>query len=139
MRNKARKMAALEQDLVKYCKQIGVIDIEVPKLVFHGEELNTIDNLVFSRLGRYGHKGTNRYTSCRGETSLYSRTILVNIRGSNTKLDRLRKTLVHELVHYRFMYMHHGPEFEKRINRILKGEEFGRKQIDVPHGRIKGC
>jgi hypothetical protein len=29
MKNKSEKMEILKQDLIKYCKQIGIIDIEI--------------------------------------------------------------------------------------------------------------
>ncbi len=47
-------------------------------------------------------------------------------------LREARKVLVHELVHYRFDYMSHGKDFEKRINEVLSGREFPRKHITCP-------
>jgi hypothetical protein len=39
--------------------------------------------------------------------------------------------LVHELAHYRFGYMHHNKDFEKRIKEILQGRTFPKKHIDL--------
>ena len=36
------KMQILQQDLVKYCKQIGIVDCEIPQLVFYGEDFKAI-------------------------------------------------------------------------------------------------
>jgi hypothetical protein len=69
-------------------------------------------------------------TKCLGICSYYDRLIFVNIRGKQTLIE-LRKTLVHELVHYRFHYMSHKA-MEQRIKLVLKGKRYDRKHIPVP-------
>ena len=39
--------------------------------------------------------------------------------------------LAHELVHYRFGYMGHGRDFEKRTKEVLRGRTFPKKHIDL--------
>ena len=47
-------------------------------------------------------------------------------------LREARKSMIHELVHYRFMYMSQNQKFEERIKDILRGKEFPNKHIRCP-------
>ncbi len=132
MKNKNRKMEILRQDLVKYSKQIGIVDCEVPELVFYGEEFNEkVNPTEIKHLGRASRRG-GRHTGFFGLYGKYARVILVNIRGRNKTIKELRHTMIHELVHYRFYYLSHGDEYEKRIKFILAGKEYPRHHITVP-------
>jgi hypothetical protein len=140
----------LQQALPIYCKQIGIRDDEMPVLVFDPRE--------YQRRAGYNHRIRNGNL---GEADYESRTVLVNqnVRGhtweykrnKNGKKVETRKegftyytmkkrkidysifldTLVHELVHYRWHYLEHGAEFEKRIKDILHGKVFPEKRLDM--------
>jgi hypothetical protein len=43
----------------------------------------------------------------------------------------MRRTLVHELVHYRFPELDHGSRFEERIKEVLRGNRFEPKHIHL--------
>ena len=135
MKNKEAKRQILRRDLVKYSKQIGIIDCEIPLLVFYGEEFNVkareaeIKHSITQETKRSFRGG--RYTTMWGLSSYFARVILVNIRGRNKTIRELRHTLIHELIHYRFRYMSHG-DFDKRIKLILAGKEYPRKHITCP-------
>jgi hypothetical protein len=124
-------MQVLKRDLIKYSRQIGIIDCEIPKLAFYGEEFKIYSDEATSRHGLKPSRRGGKHTTFSGLCSYYYRIIFVNIRGSRT-LRELQKTLVHELVHYRFHYLSHGTRFEERIKLILRGKEYPRKQITVP-------
>jgi hypothetical protein len=127
-------MKVLQQDLIKYSKQIGIIECEIPKLVFYGEQFRSEVHETYRRCGfntnRPGRKRGGRNTKYFGLYSPLNRLIFVNIRGRRT-LRELRIILVHELVHYRFNYLSHKA-MESRIKLILRGKEYPRKHITVP-------
>jgi hypothetical protein len=131
MKNKNHKMQVLRKDLIKYSKQIGILNCEIPKLVFYGEEFKVDSNAAEIRHGLKPSRRGGRHTTYYGLCSYYSRIIFVNIRTSRT-LRELRMTLVHELVHYRFHYLSHGIKFEDRIKQILKGKGYSAKHITIP-------
>ncbi len=129
MKNKNQKIQVLKEELIKYSKQIGIIDCEIPELVFYGEEYKQIANPTLARHYTSSNAG-GRYTKYHGYCSYYARIIFVNIRG-NRNLRELRKTLVHELCHYRFHYISHKLMHE-RIKLILKGKQYPKKHITYP-------
>jgi hypothetical protein len=138
LRNKKVKESVLRADLIKYSRQMGIIDCEIPELVFYGEEFKQKVN-ESTMVSKYGfpqyHRG-GKHTRFGGICDIYSRLIFVNLRKnsvSRKSIRDLRNTLVHELVHYRFMYMSHGRKFEKRIKEILQGKQFPRKHIEIPN------
>jgi hypothetical protein len=138
LRNKREKEAMLRADLVKYCKQIGVIHCEIPELVFYGEEYKSksLEGTTFKEYGQQPNRIGSRYTTYRGSCDPWSRLIFVNFRTRNRRdgtLRELREGLVHELVHYRFPYMSHGKTYEKRIRNILRGKQYPCKHIDIPN------
>jgi hypothetical protein len=135
---KKKHMQRLLIDFDKYCKQIGILEEEKPRLV---TDRKTMDELkqTFNDKGR-GRSTANNYGICYNE----ERVIYVNAKISK-KRARLYKhvkyttafakehkaryrdilhTLVHELVHYRFTKMVHGKRFEMRIREILGGRVF---------------
>ena len=131
MKNKNQKMEILKGDLIKYSKQIGIIDCEIPELVFYGEDFKAIHDPPRIRHGLHKSRVGGRHTGFRGLCGIDARVILVNIRGKNQSIRELRHTLVHELIHYRFSYMSHTL-FEDRIKKILKGKQYPRKHITCP-------
>jgi hypothetical protein len=137
MKNKNKKMEVLRQDLIKYSKQIGIVDCEIPKLVFYGEEFKAEQNETFLKYGGYSSQRTWRYTTHYGFCSSITRLIFVNMRGTRT-LRELRNTLIHELLHYRFKGISHK-EIDKRIRKILAGKQYPRKQITCPQFGSKWC
>ena len=52
------------------------------------------------------------------------KVIFINVKGSPI-LKHIRTTIVHELVHYCFPYMEHGPAFHKPVEKIVRGKKFG--------------
>ena len=130
MKDKKQKILVLKEDLQKYSKQIGILDCEVPTLVFHGEEFKKRSDESCKRYGRKESRIGGKYTTMFGLCSTTERLIFVNIRGKRN-LTQLRKTLVHELVHYRFKYMSHTL-MEKRIKLILSGKEYPKKHLHCP-------
>lgn len=131
MKQRNQKMEILRQRLQLYCKQIGIVDCEIPHMYFYGEEFSNESNAATQRHGLRESRRGGRYTTYFGLCAVYSRTIFVNMRGRRT-LRELNHTLVHELVHYRFRYMSHGVKFERRIKDIIADKEYPRKQITIP-------
>jgi hypothetical protein len=130
MKNKKQKISILKEDLKKYSKQIGIMECEVPILVFHGEEFKMRSNESCKRYGRKKSRIGGKHTTMLGLCSTTERLIFVNIRGRRN-LTQLRKTLIHELIHYRFKYMTHT-FMEKRIKLILGGKKYPRKHLHCP-------
>ena len=128
MKHRNKKMEILRQDLIKYSKQIGIIDCEIPKLVFYGEEFKAEQNEAYCRhvCDNSSSKQTWRYTTMLGRCSYLTRLIFVNIRGRQRRLRELRNTLIHEPLHYRFKGISHK-EIDNRISKILAGKEYPRK------------
>jgi hypothetical protein len=133
-------------DFPKYCKQIGILDSEVPRLVFNRKEYVAI-------AAKRGHKESVKKDRL-GECFWQARVIFVNesphlkngilhrkIQGKG-RMKRYykwvpkkwnyyeqRHTLVHELVHQRFPQMQHGRAFDDRIDEIIAGKTFEPKHI----------
>jgi hypothetical protein len=123
----------LNEDLVKYCKQIGITG--VPRLILDRKEMHAIlvnagkrkrcagwgqcfrsMQTIFVDTGIRIHYPSRRYKGVK----LPTRELVKH----KSKYTDFRNTLVHELVHYRFAYLRHGKRFEKRINEILRGRIF---------------
>lgn len=143
MKNKVR----LQQDHIDICKQIGILDSEVLRLVFNRRELNALVTKQRGPRHRAGSKNT------LGRCCYSIRTIFVNEFGPKdgrigewvpmrkkgwkryiTKPWNYRtqkETLVHELVHYRFPSIQHGKRFEQRIKEILRGKTFEPKHTHL--------
>jgi hypothetical protein len=130
MKNKNQKMQVLREDLIKYSKQIGILDVEIPELFFYGEEYTAKENEIFKIRGLRLYTQTYQYTKKWGYCSLRTRTIFVNMRGKRT-LRELQDTLIHELCHYRFQHISHK-EIHNRIKLILKGKQYSKKHITYP-------
>jgi hypothetical protein len=139
----------LQQALPQYCKQIGIRADEIPTVVFDPKE--------FQR--RVESNSSKIRSDDLGLVNYKSRTILVNqnARGPiwryelNNKGNRIerringeiyrkrkkvkldyneyRRTLVHELVHYRWHYLQHGEKFDKREWEILHAKVFPEKRL----------
>lgn len=145
MVNEAKMMAKnkekLQQDLKKYCKQIGVSEEEIPRLIVDKKEMLEVG----SKWGYEHLRLSNNYGVYYGE----HKTIFVDlnrriyhpkrypvkeykhkprITKKTTYLD-FRHTLIHELVHHRWKSIPHGVKFEQRIKEILRGKTFPLKQL----------
>jgi hypothetical protein len=143
----------LQEEFIKYAKQIGIIDNELPYLTFdpneyikrledHNDEEATDSRkrrIKSSSLGRCHTQSKTLFVNqnSRGHTWEYDR----NNNGKKIKVRRhgeiytrktkhkinyniFKRVLIHELVHYRFPKMPHGDRFEKRIMEILQGKVF---------------
>lgn len=157
---KAKQIEQLQSDLIKYSKQIGILDSEIPRLITNRKEYQQLKV-------KYGE---SKRSAGYGECHCLLRTIFVDCgvrtyqhveyrkklpqelwfghnkdyfakRAHNAKKYRICKNvkaayrdklhcLVHELTHYRFKYLGHGPKFEARIREIFAGKQFPLKSID---------
>lgn len=97
----------------KYSLQIGIDERDIPSIMFTRKE-------VLAKPETIGTRNTRRYYGVYFDDI---NTVFINVKHFQTR-GRLRQTLVHELVHKRFPYMGHGPNFEKKVQDILKGKKF---------------
>jgi hypothetical protein len=156
MKNKNQKMQVLKEELIKYSKQIGIIDCEIPELVFSRKEFDSKDEEVEDK--PHLDIGSGRLKHSLGTCSISRRMIYVNMDWTPSKiwketrrtkadsngdvyvyyikvpygLREVRKTMIHELVHYRFRYMSDGKKLDDRVTDILRGKEYARKHIEIP-------
>ena len=84
------KMQILQQDLVKYSKQIGIVDCEIPQLVFYGEDFKAIHVPAQIKHGFTPSKIGGRNTGIMGICGIDARVVFVNIRGRNQTIRQLR-------------------------------------------------
>ena len=150
MKNKNQKILILNKDLIKYSKQIGIVECEIPEIVFDVVEYDRRNTEARERFGK--EKSVTKANRVLGRCSRSRRMILVNINYKKAEiwkhktirglkhykkvtfgLREARAVLVHELVHYRFSYMQHGKKFEQRIKEILQGAEYPVKHITMPY------
>lgn len=126
MKNKARKIERLNQELIKYSEQIGILDDEIPLLVFSVKEWNEKCKHEDTKFIR---KSKRAYGWCS-----YSER-LICIRVNDYRMDLPMKTLIHglihELVHYRWQWLPHGKKFEERIKEIKKGRSWLYKEVKM--------
>jgi predicted metal-dependent hydrolase len=143
----------LQQELIKYSKQIGISDKDIPTLLFSPNEYirrveeyyngkatgKTIKKVKSKGLGRCHDEAKLILLNqnSRGYTWEYDRNqngekiktrmlgeVYYRKRKIKVNYNLYKKVLIHELVHYRFPNMQHGDRFEKRIGEILHGEVF---------------
>ncbi|HEY7081091.1 MAG TPA: hypothetical protein VH500_15445 [Nitrososphaeraceae archaeon] len=100
----------------EYGRQVGITHQEMPNIVFTRKEVLAMPKELTAGRRTVTHK-------CLGICFCRARTILINVK-KHTSYTELKDTIVHELVHYRFRYLKHGKEFEKRISLILKGKRY---------------
>jgi len=118
MKDKKHKIPRLQADLVKYCKQIGIV--EPPYMHFDPKD--------FDALCDHAKRRSNKVW---GRCCWVCGRILVNLRPHRT-LRAVIHTLIHELVHYRWHSLKHGKRFEKRIIEIRRGQKFEQKKAPEP-------
>jgi len=119
MKKTVKNCLWLHEQLVLRCEQMGIVDI--PRLVLTTKDvLNMpVEKTVGRRTSAYKFLGV-----CYRD----AKTIFVNIRHKaikrlkGSKVGTAEETLIHELVHYRFTYLSHGKEFQKRIKDIKNGK-----------------
>jgi hypothetical protein len=131
---KERNKLRLQQDMTKYCEQIGITDSL--KLVFSRKEINELRHW-------HGWRGESKSTYGCCYDALKVIYVAEHTSGGRYQL-RLpmrrkgwyryvykpynyiyqRRVLVHELIHYRWPSMKHGKKFDRRIREILRGHRF---------------
>jgi len=72
MKNKNQKMQVLKEDLIKYSKQIRILDVVIPELVFYGEDFLEGREETCKRHGIHSRRG-GRYTTMFGSLRLLCR------------------------------------------------------------------
>ncbi len=136
-----KRIRLLNQYLIKYCKQIGILDIEIPEVYFDAEEFKTKIHESIERRGieiEHDVLDTNYFRGIFGHCGRrYGRYIFVNIDRFNDDDDKhssLKYLLIHELVHYRFPDMNHGEDFFNMIELIFAvGKEYPKQHITCPN------
>jgi hypothetical protein len=112
--------------IYKYCKQLGVAEDDYPStIIFSAKDMNVL----------YGYKPTDKTTSYNsynrnlGKCMFYDSRILINV-PKHKKGDKLNllKTIVHEVLHYRFCGLNHNnpktrAKFETIVNLVLKEDK----------------
>lgn len=136
MKNKKEVKKKLIQDLLKYSEQIGLE--YAPRIVFDVKEWREIGCKKIKRqkqLGRasYQHNVVLVNLDYQGNGAghnIYHKKTHRRIGWTVGKMNlrEARHTLVHELVHMRFRKLWHGYYFEKRIDEILAGQRFEKKE-----------
>ncbi len=131
MRDKRRKEQILQEDLIKYSKQIGIVDCEIPTLMFNVKEYVARRRDGDNKQHWYHlvNKGMRKQRT--GECTYADRLIFIHTHRQ-ANLRSAKHSLIHELVHYRFN-IRHGPKFEQTIKDIQNGQTYPRKHIDIPN------
>lgn len=160
MKNKKEKIGILKCDVIKYANQIGIVNCEIPQLIFDRNEFEIKRKEIEDKLDlRFRESRRSDYLGIcavvgrlifikmdRTPTTVWKKDKEVVIghyhNGLEAKtthykkvpygLREVRDTLIHELVHYRFPYMKHGKKFEQRIKDILRGKQFPKKHLTSP-------
>ena len=131
---KGKELQRLRKDFVKYCDQIGIIEPR-PRIVETRREMHHIQvnagerkgcaswgqcfwhlGIIFIDTGVRIHYPSRTYKG-------FTRPDRERIKHKSKYID-FRRTLVHELVHWRFRKMRHGWRFERRVDEILRGRTF---------------
>ena len=97
-----KKQKILLERLELYCKRLGV---PVPRIVWTKKEMKKLDK--FYRGPRHG-RGVRGYC-CKRINCIYIAY------AKHHTLKDLEHTLLHELIHFRFPSLQHGPKFEAKI------------------------
>lgn len=151
---KAKQIEQLQQDLIKYSKQIGILDSEVPALFTNRAEYHSllVQNNLTKRAGGYGEcmwslkaifvdMSKRHYHRTTYSKNIIGRPTMPHYGEQGYRYEVLKYTtkevrkvkatyvdklniLIHELIHYRFRYMRHGEKYEARINEIIKGKTY---------------
>jgi hypothetical protein len=102
--------------VARYAKQIGIAEQDMPSVVFTRKEVLAMPKELTAGRRTVTHK-------CLGICFCGAKTILINVK-KHTSFKDLQRTIIHELVHYRFRYLKHSTRFEDRISRILEGKTY---------------
>lgn len=120
----------LQHDLLKLCNQIGIRFDEIPKLEFNKlKMLNLLNSQErYSPQSGFGRAYQRELDKCQGLCSCELRTIYVEYNEDRNKkqtYNDLYKTLVHELVHYRFpKTKQHDRRFYTLFDSILENTTY---------------
>jgi hypothetical protein len=109
-----------QSEVTKYCNQLGIQEYDFPILVFTPKQVLEMPK-NFTR----GFRSVlHRYY---GICFYQAKTIFLHLHRIKNQ-NKLRKIIVHELVHYRFPHLSHG-RFKDRINLIIRGKKY--KKYDL--------
>lgn len=119
-----KKQTILLNRMKVYLKRLGMI--EEPKIIWTLRELiEQPKNIV----GRRASKNT------LGECYFRSNLIYIAY-NKHHSLSSLDNTLRHELIHYRFSSLNHGPKFELRMKELKKGKTWPKYyRVDYVKGK----
>jgi hypothetical protein len=140
---KEKYQQKLTDDFKRYTKQMGIMTNDMPQLV---TDRKTMEQIRDTWPDKSNHRSSTRsYGICYREKNV----IFVNSKSRLADYKRYKgakysqhylskhkmvyrdylRTLIHELVHYRFDYLQHGAKFEQRIREILAGRVFPEKGL----------
>ena len=126
-----------KQYLTKYCKQIGILDLEIPELIFDAEEYKTkLDKSLERNEINTNILEADFFRGLDGNCARrFGRYVFINVNKLPSNDDKqyyLQHLLIHELVHYRFPSLRHGPLFFETIELIYIGKEYPKCHILCP-------
>ena len=137
MREKARKIGALNERLILYSKQLGIYDEEIPKLIFTLEDWKLHRQKVINDYPQFKFSRNSRLKPYLGFCSNFERLICVRLDlYRNHSLEELTDTLIHELLHYRWPGISHKTIHE-RVRQVRRLRlTYPLKHIDRPLKRL---
>ena len=104
--------------------QVGILEHEMPAILYSRKEYMDATK-HYKGIRKCRRTVTHKY---RGICSPKDKMILINVKHNNST-KQLRRTIVHELIHYRFHYLKHGVRFEERIDLVLRGKKYKIKSL----------
>lgn len=113
MKLTARRKEIVMELMEKYAESFS---IKMPKVWMTRKEV--LDAPLYITKGR--RTATHRYF---GVCFRKDNVIFINVK-SHPNHARIKKTIVHEIVHMRFPYLRHGKKFDSYIEKGLNGESF---------------
>jgi hypothetical protein len=124
--------------LTKYCKQLGILDVEIPELIFDAEEYKTkIDESLERNEINTNVLESDFFRGLDGNCARrFGRYVFINmdkLPSNDNKQYHLQHLLIHELVHYRFPLIQHGNDFFNLIELIYIGKEYPKQHITCPN------
>jgi hypothetical protein len=111
----------VQQEVAKYAKQIGIPEKDTPAIVCTRKEVLDLPKELTQGRRTVTHK-------CFGIYFRRAKTIFINVKN-HSSLQELKNTIVHELIHYRFLSLKHEKQFKQRIELILKGKKYPVKDL----------
>ena len=106
----------------EYCSRLG---LPVPEIRVQGGTLSS-EPYKHTRYLGYCHYGVLR----DGDLPY----ILINSRGQGARA--IRETVAHEVIHYAFRKLKHGPDFDARAKALMEGHLFFRGRMLDGRGKV---